>query len=53
LLERFEEPSWNYQVVLYLDAQGRDILPRKDRVWSEADTAARMIAVLQAAERPV
>lgn len=53
LLERFEEPAWNYQVVRYLDAQGSDILPRKDRVWSKADTAARMIAVLEAAERPV
>ena len=53
LLERFDEPTWNYQVVRYLDAQGRDILPRKDRVWSVADTAARMIAVLRAAERDV
>ena len=53
LLERFDEPTWNYQVVRYLDANGSDILPRKERVWSQTDTAARMIAVLRAAERPV
>lgn len=32
--KKYGEPAWNYQVVRFLDADGRDIIPRKDRVWS-------------------
>ncbi len=53
LLERFNEPAWNFQVVRFLDSEGRDIIPRKDRVWTVRHLAARMIATLQAVERPV
>lgn len=53
LLKRFNEPAWNYQVVRFLDAQGRDIIPRKDRVWTVRHLAARMIEALQASGRPV
>ena len=53
LLQRFGEPAWNYQVVRFLDAEGRDIIPRKDRVWTVRELAARMIATLQATDRPV
>jgi hypothetical protein len=52
-LERFGEPAWNFQVVRVLDAHGRDIIPRKDRVWTVRDLAKRMIATLQATHRPV
>jgi Thioredoxin-like len=53
LLERFDEPAWNYQVVRFLDAEGRDIIPRKDHIWTVRDLAIRMIATLQATRRPV
>ena len=53
LLERFNEPSWNYQVVRFLDAEGRDIIPRKDGVWTVNHLASRMIEMLQAVGRPV
>ena len=53
LLERFGEPAWNFQVVRFLNAQGRDIIPRKDRVWTVRALAARMIETLQATNRPV
>ncbi len=53
LLDRFGEPAWNFQVVRFLNAEGRDIIPRKDRVWTVGDIAARMIEALQAANRRV
>jgi Thioredoxin-like len=52
-LARFQEPSWNYQVVRFLDANARDIIPRKDRVWSLSGVALRAIKALEAANRPV
>jgi hypothetical protein len=53
LLERFNEPAWNYQVVRFLDSEGRDIIPRKDRVWTVSHLASRMIETLQALGRLV
>lgn len=53
LLKRFQEPAWNYQVIRFLDADGNDIIPRKDRVWTLKGVAARMIEALTAANRPV
>jgi hypothetical protein len=53
LLERFNEPAWNFQVVRFLNADGRDIIPRKDRVWTIRELAARMIEALRAVNRPV
>lgn len=53
LLARYGEPAWNYQVVRFLDAAGRDLIPRRDRVWDTGGIAARMIEALQAAKRPV
>jgi hypothetical protein len=53
LLERFNEPSWNYQVVRFLDKDGRDIIPRKDRVWTISHLTMRMIETLEAVDRPV
>ena len=34
-------------------AFGRDIIPRRDRVWTTSCVAARMIEALKAANRPV
>ena len=36
LLERYREPAWNYQVIRFLNSEGKDIIPRKDRVWTKA-----------------
>ncbi len=40
--KRFGEPAWNYQVVRFLDENGRDIIPRKDRVWTTPDLMERI-----------
>ncbi|HEY1048175.1 MAG TPA: VPGUxxT family thioredoxin-like (seleno)protein, type 2 [Prosthecobacter sp.] len=53
VLQRFGEPAWNFQVVRFLDAEARDIIPRRDHVWDTKGIADRMIATLQAAKRPV
>ena len=51
ILKRFKEPAWNYQVVRFLNAEGKDLIPRKDRVWTTQALRTRMIAALQAAGR--
>jgi hypothetical protein len=53
VLERFREPAWNNPVVRFVDAEGHDWIPRRDRVWRSAELAERMIAALEAADRPV
>ncbi|GJQ57932.1 MAG: hypothetical protein D8M57_04185 [Candidatus Scalindua sp. AMX11] len=53
LLNRFNEPAWNYQVVRFLTGKGRDIIPRKDRIWSLGGIASRMVDALKAAKRPI
>ena len=47
LLKKYQEPAWNYQVVRFWDAQGRDIIPRRDRIWEISILAQRMIQTLQ------
>ena len=51
--ERYKEPSWNNPVVRFVDAAGKDILPRKDRVWDAHGLATRMIATLKSQQQPV
>jgi hypothetical protein len=53
LRKRFREPAWNYQVVRFLNADGEDIIPRKDRVWDLGGIASRMVDTLRAVQRPV
>ncbi len=53
LLKRYREPAWNFQVIRFLDAGGRDILPRKDRVWTTPAVARRMVETLETLKRPV
>ena len=38
----FNEPAWNYQVVRFLDKDGEDIIPRKDRVWTKGELLKRI-----------
>jgi len=53
VLERFREPAWNNPVVRFVDADGRDVIPRKDGVWTTGELAGRMAQALSAAKRPV
>jgi len=53
LLKRYGEPSWNYQVIRFLNGEGKDIIPRKDKVWTLQPLAKRMSDVLVKLERPV
>ena len=53
VLQAFGEPAWNYQVVRFLDADTKDIIPRKDRVWETGALVDRMIETLNKAGRPI
>jgi hypothetical protein len=53
ILERFKEPAWNYQVVRFLDGDAKDLIPRKDKVWTIGALATRMNETLAAANRPI
>ncbi|NOX99015.1 MAG: hypothetical protein GXP30_04655, partial [Verrucomicrobia bacterium] len=53
LLKRFKEPAWNYQVVRFLNAEGKDVILRKDRIWTLDGIAARMIEALKTAKQAV
>jgi len=53
VLARFKEPSWNNPVVRFLDVDGKDVIERRDGVWSTQGLVARMIAALEAEARPV
>ena len=48
LLTRYQEPAWNYQVIRFLNGEGEDIIPRKDRVWTLQGVAQRMEEALRA-----
>ena len=53
VLKKFGEPAWNYQVVRFLTSEGKDIIPRKDKVWTLNALAERMRAALKKAGRDV
>lgn len=53
VLARFREPAWNNPVIRFLDAQGRDVLPRRDGVYGTHAVADRLVAAIRAAGRPV
>ena len=52
ILKRFSEPAWNYQVVRFLDKDGKDLIPRKDHVWTKPELMMRMQDALAKAGRP-
>ena len=52
-LERFREPAWNNPVMRFLDARGRDLLPRRDGLYGPDEIAVRLVAALAASHRPV
>ncbi len=53
ILKQFEEPAWNFQVMRFIDSNGKDIIPRKDKVWSPTETATRIIEALEVAGKTV
>src|SRR5688572_13808527 len=53
LLERFNEPAWNYPVVRFLNAAGEDVIPRREGIYSIHGIAARMVDALYATRRPL
>lgn len=53
LLKQFGEPSWNNPVVRFINAENRDILPRRDGVWETQDLAQRMVGTLKKSKRKV
>ena len=53
VLARFREPAWNNPVMRFVDADGRDVSPRRDGLYGTHDVAARLVQVLRAAKRPV
>ncbi len=51
VLEKYNEPAWNFQVVRFLDSSGKDLIPRKDRIWTADQLRPRMDAALKKAEK--
>lgn len=51
VLRKYNEPAWNFQVVRFLDSEGKDLIPRKDRIWTAAELIPRMEAALEKAGR--
>ncbi len=52
VLKRLNEPAWNFQVVRFINAEGFDLIPRKDRVWDTAELTTRMSEALKKAGTP-
>jgi hypothetical protein len=53
ILKEFGEPAWNYQIIRFIDAHKKDLIPRRDQIKTIPAMAKRMIATLEAAKRPV
>ncbi len=53
VLQRYNEPAWNYQVVRVVDADGKDLIPRVAKDWTTAAVTRAMVAGLKAAKKPV
>lgn len=52
ILKKYNEPAWNYQVVRFLDSDGKDLIPRKDKVWTAAALIPRIKSALEIAGKP-
>ncbi|MEO5987768.1 MAG: VPGUxxT family thioredoxin-like (seleno)protein, type 2 [Candidatus Eisenbacteria bacterium] len=53
VLARFQEPAWNNPVMRFINAEGRDVIPRRGGVYGTDEVAARLVAALVTAKRPV
>lgn len=52
-LKRFGETPYNNPVMRFLDAEERDLLPRREGVWDVDSILKRMCLALRQADRPV
>lgn len=52
ILKQYNEPAWDYQVVRFLGSDGKDLIPRKDHVWTAAELAPRIKAALEKFGKP-
>lgn len=52
VLKQYGEPAWNFQVVRFLAADGKDLIPREDKIWSVPALAKRMVRSLEKAGLP-
>jgi Thioredoxin-like len=46
VLKRFGEPAFNFQVVRFINADGQDLILRKDHVWEAPELMERIQAAL-------
>ena len=53
ILKEYDVPAWNYRVVRFVDASGKDLIPRKDPVWESHALSMRMRDALIATGREV
>lgn len=53
ILKKFREPAWNYQVVRFIGTDGKELIPRKDKVWEVEQLATRMKKALKKAKQPI
>ncbi len=48
---KFGEPAWNFPVIRFLQADGHDVIPRKDQVMSAIGMSTRMLEALAAVKQ--
>ncbi|MEP3482614.1 MAG: VPGUxxT family thioredoxin-like (seleno)protein, type 2 [Fuerstiella sp.] len=53
ILTQFKEPAWNYQVMRFTDHNLRELIPRKDHVWTVSATMDRVNQALNVAKRSI
>jgi len=53
ILNQFFEPSWNNPVVRFIDHNAKDLIPRKDGIYSISEIAKRMITALKVSKNIV
>ncbi len=53
ILKKYREPSWNFQVIRFFDSSGKDIIPRRDRIWTIGGVAKRMCQTLEESKKEV
>ena len=41
-MKKYQEPSWNFPVVRFLNGKGEDLIPRKDKIYSVKGIRERM-----------
>lgn len=52
-LKEFKEPAWNYQVIRFIGADKKDLIPRRDGINNIPEVAKRMIEALEKKKREV